>query len=123
MKKQATVIKRIRRKQRKAFESRRGELRMPTAVHGHVSSQIGLIAVAAFFLLLLIAYLTHGGSAAILGALGLIVVMLCIVGVFHGILGLGEPNKDQKASKRGLVLNITVLIILLLIFFGGLRSV
>ena len=56
-------------------------------------------------------------------SLGLILVMLCIVGVFHGILGLGEPNKDQKASKRGLILNFTVLIILLLIFFGGLRSV
>ena len=120
--KQAKVIKRINRKRRKAAESRRGELRMPTAVHGHVSAQIGMIAAAAFVLLLVISYLTYGGSAAIIGAFGLIILMLSIVGMFQGVLGLGEPNKDQTSSTRGLVLNIAVLILLLFIFFGGLRS-
>ena len=120
--KQTKAINRTRKKKKRAFVSEQSKLRMPTAAHGHVSEQIGLIALASFVILLVISYLTHGSSAAIIGAFGLIILLLTIIGVFQVILGLGEPNKDQSASKRRLVINIAVLIILLAIFFSGLRS-
>lgn len=123
MKKKKISKRQLKRMQKKANMTSKGEVRTPPSVHGRVSAQIGLITLAGLIILIGVSYLTHGGSAAIIGAFGLIVLMLSIVGVFQGVLGMGEANRSQGPSKRGLVLNIIVLLVLLMIFFNGLRSV
>ena len=111
-----------RRRKKKMQAYLHGNVKIPPSVHGRLGVQIGLIGVILFIAVLAIAYLTHGEAGAIIGALGLIIILLCCLGIFQGLVGLGEKNRDPAPCRRGITLNLILLIVLILLFFGGLRS-
>ena len=99
-----------------------GDVKIPPSAHGRLSEQIGLIGVFLFVVVFVISYLTHGEAGAFIGAIGLITVVLCCLGVFQGLVGFGEKKRDPAPCRRGIALNMILLIILILMFFSGLGS-
>ena len=99
-----------------------GDVRIPPSVHGRLSVQIGLIGIAVFVLTLVISYLTGGEAGAFIGAFGLIDIILCCLGIFQGLVGFSEQKRDPGPCRRGIAINLILLVLLALLFFGGLRS-
>ena len=111
-----------RKRKKKMQAYLHGDVKIPPSIHGRLSVQIGIISMILSVIILVNSYLTHGEAGAFIGALGLITVLLCCVGVFQGLVGLSEKDRDLGPCRRGVALNIILLIILILLFFGGLRS-
>ena len=77
---------------------------------------------ALFVLVLLIlhAYTMREKTADIAGALGLIDMMFTVFGIRAGFKGRQEPEKRHFTCWLGIVLNGLVLLVLIMIFLGGL---
>lgn len=109
-----------RRRKKKMQAYLHGDVKIPPSVHGRLSVQIGLISLVLIILTLLIAYLTHGEAGAFIGALGMIAIILCCIGIFQALIGYGEKKRDPGPARRGVILNVLLLIALILLFFSGL---
>lgn len=70
---------------------------------------------------ILTAYMTAGSAAGIVGGMGILSVFLGILGLRAGIKGLREREKNYITCRVGIILNVLVLLLLILIFTGGLR--
>ena len=81
-----------------------------------LSFQLILILV----LLILHAYTMREKTADITGALGLIDMMFTVFGIRAGLKGRQEPEKRHFTCWLGIVLNGLVLLVLIMIFLGGL---
>ena len=74
----------------------------------------------AIFSLILHAYTMREKTADITGALGLIDMMFTVFGIRAGLKGRQEPEKRHFTCWLGIVLNGLVLLVLIMIFLGGL---
>lgn len=110
-----------RKRKKKVQAYLHGDVKIPPSAHGRLSVQIGLIGVFVFLLDFAIAYLTGGEAGAFIGALGMIGVILSCIGVYQGLIGFSENKKDFGPCKRGIILNLILLIVLILMFFSGLK--
>ena len=111
-----------RRRKKKVQAYLHGDVKIPPSAHGRLSIQIGLICLALIVIVIAIAYLTHGEAGAFIGAIGLIAVFLSCLGIFQGLVGLGEKKRDFAPCRRGIIFNLVLLMVLVLMFFSGLRS-
>lgn len=112
----------LNKKRKKAVKELHGNLKVPPSVHGRLSVQIGIIGWVVFAGIFAIAYIKRGGAAAIIGALGLIDVIVSCIGIYQALIGFNENKRDMKPCKRGIVVNLILLTVLTLLFFGGLRG-
>ncbi|MBQ4361758.1 MAG: hypothetical protein II787_02445 [Lachnospiraceae bacterium] len=111
-----------RKRKKKELAYLHGDVKIPPSVHGRLSEQISGIGIALFLIALAVSYLTGGEAGAIIGALGLIDIMFCCLGIFQGLVGYTEKKRDPAPAKRGIAINTILLVFLVLLFFGGLRS-
>ncbi len=112
----------LKKKRKKAAKAMHGDLKVPPSVHGRLSVQIGWISLVIFIAVFAISYLTRGEAHAIIGALGLIDVIISCVGIFQALVGFNERNRDMKPARLGIGMNLVLLTVLTLLFFGGLRG-
>ena len=106
-----------RKRKKKVQAYLHGDVKIPPSAHGRLSVQIGLIGIVLFVAVFTIAYYSNGDAGAFIGALGLIGVIL----IYQGLIGFSENKKDFSPNKRGIILNLILLIVLILMFFSGLK--
>ena len=80
----------------------------------------GIFSLFVLVLLILHAYTMREKTADITGALGLIDMMFTVFGIRAGFKGRQEPEKRHFTCWLGIVLNGLVLLVLIMIFLGGL---
>ena len=110
-----------RKRKKKVQAYLHGDVKIPPSAHGRLSVQIGLIGIVLFVAVFTIAYYSNGDAGAFIGALGLIGVILSCIGIYQGLIGFSENKKDFSPNKRGIILNLILLIVLILMFFSGLK--
>ena len=90
------------------------------ARQGKSSCMYAIFSLFVLVLLILHAYTMREKTADIAGALGLIDMMFTVFGIRAGLKGRQEPEKRHFTCWLGIVLNGLVLLVLIMIFLGGL---
>ncbi|MFR6163934.1 MAG: DUF6142 family protein [Mediterraneibacter gnavus] len=90
------------------------------ARQGKSSCMYAIFSLFVLVLLILHAYTMREKTADITGALGLIDMMFTVFGIRAGLKGRQEPEKRHFTCWLGIVLNGLVLLVLIMIFLGGL---
>ena len=90
------------------------------ARQGKSSCMYAIFSLFVLVLLILHAYTMREKTADITGALGLIDMMFTVFGIRAGFKGRQEPEKRHFTCWLGIVLNGLVLLVLIMIFLGGL---
>ena len=90
------------------------------ARQGKSSCMYAIFSLFVLVLLILHAYTMREKTADIGGALGLIDMMFTVFGIRAGLKGRQEPEKRHFTCWLGIVLNGLVLLVLIMIFLGGL---
>ena len=91
--------------------------------HSKKGIQSCVMAGSVFVLLavmLVTAYISRGGLAPFIGAVGLMTMLLSVVGCATGIRGFKEREKDYRTCKVGIVCNVLFIIGFIAIFCRGL---
>ena len=91
--------------------------------HSRKGIQSCLCAVLALGILswvLVIAFVTRGDVAGVYAGIALVSAVLPVLGIRLGIRGLYERERRYLTCKIGIVFNILPLLMLVIIFYGGL---
>lgn len=71
-------------------------------------------------LMLLLAFFTHGGAPSVIGAFGVIALLVAIIGFYTGIRGFREREKNYITCRIGLAANGLVILVFIMLFIRGL---
>ena len=105
---------------RRKYDGRRKKEKIRQARQGKSSCMYAIFSLFVLVLLILHAYTMREKTADIAGALGLIDMMFTVFGIRAGLKGRQEPEKRHFTCWLGIVLNGLVLLVLIMIFLGGL---
>ena len=105
---------------RRKYDGRRKKGKIRQARQGKSSCMYAIFSLFVLVLLILHAYTMREKTADIAGALGLIDMMFTVFGIRAGLKGRQEPEKRHFTCWLGIVLNGLVLLVLIMIFLGGL---
>ena len=105
---------------RRKYDGRRQKEKIRQARQGKSSCMYAIFSLFVLVLLILHAYTMREKTADIAGALGLIDMMFTVFGIRAGLKGRQEPEKRHFTCWLGIVLNGLVLLVLIMIFLGGL---
>lgn len=110
----------LERERRKNKNRKYGQAELKHSKKGVTSCLIA--GTTLFFLLLLfsVSYLNRGNVDMLIGAAGLLVVVLAVIGTSKGVQGFKERDKNYTSCKVGVALNGLFLITLIAIFLRGL---
>lgn len=106
------------KKEKKEKKEQKEKIRQ--ARQGKSSCMYAIFSLFVLVLLILHAYTMREKTADIAGALGLIDMMFTVFGIRAGLKGRQEPEKRHFTCWLGIVLNGLVLLVLIMIFLGGL---
>lgn len=106
------------KKENKEKKEKKEKIRQ--ARQGKSSCMYAIFSLFVLVLLILHAYTMREKTADIAGALGLIDMMFTVFGIRAGLKGRQEPEKRHFTCWLGIVLNGLVLLVLIMIFLGGL---
>ena len=106
------------KKENKERKEKKEKIRQ--ARQGKSSCMYAIFSLFVLVLLILHAYTMREKTADIAGALGLIDMMFTVFGIRAGLKGRQEPEKRHFTCWLGIVLNGLVLLVLIMIFLGGL---
>lgn len=113
-------------RQKQKERKKRGTRKYGQAKYKH--SHMGIVscscAGAALVLLagcILYAYLARGAAAGIVGGIAIVSLILSILGIRAAAKGFRERERNYLTCKIGLPGSALVLLLLLVIFIGGLR--
>ncbi len=106
------------KKENKEKKEKKEKIRQ--ARQGKSSCMYAIFSLFVLVLLILHAYTMREKTADITGALGLIDMMFTVFGIRAGLKGRQEPEKRHFTCWLGIVLNGLVLLVLIMIFLGGL---
>lgn len=108
-------------KERKKRGNRKyGQARLKHARKGIISCMAAVLVAAIVLLLIISAFLKKGHLTAIVGSFGIFAVILAIIGLYNGIRGFKEREKNYLTCKVGIGVNGAFLGILIGIFVRGL---
>ena len=110
--------KKGKKKENKERKEKKEKIRQ--ARQGKSSCMYANFSLFVLVLLILHAYTMREKTADIAGALGLIDMMFTVFGIRAGLKGRQEPEKRHFTCWLGIVLNGLVLLVLIMIFLGGL---
>lgn len=112
---------RERDRERKKRGSRKyGQAKLKHARKGIMSCVLAVSVFLIFLFLFLTAFLSKGQSAAIIGSLGLLTIVLAFFGVTLGLKGMRERDKNYLTCKIGLGINGFIILCLAAVFIRGL---
>ncbi len=119
-KKDAERRQKEKERERKKRGSRKyGQAKMKHSRMGVGSCIYAGVSLILIILLILYAYLERGNTVSIIGALGLIDMILTILGIRAGAKGLREREKKYTTCRIGIAVNVLVLLFLIVVFLGG----
>lgn len=78
--------------------------------------------ISAFLTVLIfsVSYISRGEVNILIGAAGIMALVLAVAGLLRGIEGFKERNKKYISCKAGIVCNVILLLIFLATFIRGL---
>ena len=110
-----------RERGRKKRKNRKyGQAKLKHSKRGIMSCVIAGLVLIMLVSMLLKAYISRGEAAPIVGALGLISVILAGCGLYMGIRGFKEREKDYLTCKIGTTCSASFILGFILIFCRGL---
>ena len=120
-KNQDTKAKVMQAKEMKAKANNRkyGQGRAKHAKKGVYSCMIAGLILILLFVMLAISYVAAGETTALLGAGGIITLILAWLGLNLGIRGLREREKNYLTCKVGIWCNMILLVVFIVIFIRG----
>ncbi len=112
---------RSKERERQARGNRKyGQAKLKHAKRGVFSCVLGSIVCIALVSLLSVAYVSGGKAAGYVGGIGMLAMIFSVLGVYFGIRGFKEREKDYLTCKIGLGFNLFFLIGFIGIFCRGL---
>lgn len=93
--------------------------------HSHMGTHSCWYASGAFLLILAAvgtAFRRHGEAAGYIGGFGILAMIFSALGVRAGVKGLREREKRYIFCRLGIVANILILVVMCIIFIGGIRK-
>lgn len=113
---------RQKQKERKKRGTRKyGQAKYKHSHMGIVSCSCAGAALALLAGCILYAYLARGAAAGIVGGIAIVSLILSILGIRAAAKGFRERERNYLTCKIGLPGSALVLLLLLVIFIGGLR--
>lgn len=111
----------IRKKERKKRGNRRyGQSQLKHSRKGILSCMMAGLTTVIFAIILILAFLFKGESAAIIGSFGIFNVILSVIGLNMGLRGFRERDKNYITCKIGVGINGMIAGMLIAIFIRGL---
>lgn len=108
-------------KERKKRGNRKyGQAKLKHSKKGIYSCIISGVVFVFLSLMLVFAYISRGGLAAYIGAIGISTFLLAVAGCVSGIRGFKEREKDYRTCKIGIGFNVFFIIGFIAIFCRGL---
>ena len=101
-------------------ENKKKKEKLRQARQGKSSCIYAIFSLLILMLLVFHAYKRREETADIVGAFGLIDMMFTVLGIRAGLKGRQELEKRHFTSWLGMILNGLILLILIMIFLGGL---
>ena len=114
------MMAREKKEKKENKEKKEKKEKIRQARQGKSSCMYAIFSLFVLVLLILHAYTMREKTADIAGALGLIDMMFTVFGIRAGLKGRQEPEKRHFTCWLGIVLNGLVLLVLIMIFLGGL---
>ena len=108
------------RERRRRKHRKYGQAKLKHSKRGIMSCVISGLVLIMLISMLVKAYVSRGGAAPIVGALGLISVILAGCGLYVGIRGFKEREKDYLTCKIGTISSGLIIFGFILIFCRGL---
>lgn len=93
--------------------------------YSHMGTHSCWYASGAFLLVMaavVIAFWRQGEAAGYIGGFGILAMIFSILGVRAGVKGLREREKRYIFCRLGIVANILILLVMCIIFIGGIRK-
>lgn len=112
---------RDRERERRRRKNRKyGQAKLKHAKRGVISCMLSAVVLIMLISMLAKAYVSRGAVAPIVGALGFISVILAGYGLYMGIRGFKEREKDYLTCKIGVACSASFILGFILIFCRGL---
>lgn len=108
------------RERRRRKNRKYGQAKLKHSKRGIFSCVISGVVLVTLTAMLVKAYVSRGGAAPIVGALGLISMILAGCGLYMGIRGFKEREKDYLTCKIGTACSGLIILGFILIFCRGL---
>ena len=110
-----------REKERKRRKKRKyGQAKLKHAKRGILSCALSLIVLILLIAMLAKAYISRGGAAPFIGAMGIVTMILAGGGLYAAIRGFREREKDYLTCKIGAASCSLLLLGFIFIFCRGL---
>ncbi len=93
--------------------------------YSHMGTHSCWYASGAFLLIIAsvwIAFRMHGAAAGFIGGFGILAMVFSGLGVRAGVKGLREREKRYIFCKLGITANVLILLVMCIIFIGGIRK-
>ncbi len=115
------LLKKLKRdKNKQNISSRKyGQVKLRHAKRGVGSCLFAIGVFIALSSFLAVAYTTYGGASPWIGSLGMIALLFAIIGVFLGIRGFRERERNYTTCKIGIGANGIVVLIYITLFVRG----
>ncbi len=112
---------RIKRKNKQNISSRKyGQVKMRHSKRGVYSCLFAFCVLVTQGVLMYTAYASHGQAPEIVGGLAFMSILMAGIGVFHGIKGFREREKNYIMCKIGVISNALVILLYIGLFVRGL---
>ena len=108
------------RERRRRKNRKYGQAKLKHSKRGIFSCVISGVVLVILIAMLAKAYVSRGGAAPIVGALGFISMILAGCGLYMGIRGFKEREKDYLTCKIGTACSAAFILGFILIFCRGL---
>lgn len=108
------------RERRRRKNRKYGQAKLKHSKRGIFSCVISGVVLVTLTAMLAKAYVSRGAAAPIVGALGLISMILSGCGLYMGIRGFKEREKDYLTCKIGTACSVAFILGFILIFCRGL---
>ena len=108
------------RERKKKGRRKYGQAKRKHAKRGIVSCALSLVLLVLLVALLSVAYFSRGKAAPIVGALGMIALMLACISLYFGLRGFREREKEYLTCKIGVGCSGLFILGFIIIFCRGL---
>lgn len=107
------------RERRRRGDRKYGQAKLKHSTMGIQSCSYAAAVLIVLILCILIAYVTRGNGAGIIGAAGEICIIITGLGIRAAIKGFRERERNYITCKIGIGANIVAMLLLISIFIGG----
>ncbi len=97
-----------------------GQVKFRPSRRGIYSCLFAFGCIICLAVLIGIAYTTYGQASALIGSIGLVTIINAGWGIYYGIVGFRERERNYISCKIGIGMNGFIIVLFLLLFVRGL---